>query len=152
MCKNSYKTAISRKKLSTPMEWLRSNCYFGEALDYGCGKGSDADILNSRGYVVEKFDPHFFPAPPTQKNYYTITCLYVLNTLPTVAERQAVIDAVRNLLTPHGKAYFAIRADRKALKGRTKTGSWQGYTPNELLKSGGELIHKTSGYEIYAIK
>ena len=48
----SYKTAKSRQTLSVPMRYLRL-CLNGRLLDYGCGKGSDADALG-----MEKYDPH----------------------------------------------------------------------------------------------
>lgn len=44
------KTAITRKTLSTPMKWLDDHHMLAcnrpnRRLDYGCGKGFDADLL-----------------------------------------------------------------------------------------------------------
>jgi ubiquinone/menaquinone biosynthesis C-methylase UbiE len=110
-------------------------------LDYGCGKGKDADLLE-----FVKYDPFYFPHFPTEK-FELITCNYVLNTLPDEAERQSVLDKIMELLLPQGEAYISVRADRKNLNGYTRKGTYQGYHPPML-----PLLHKGSGFEIYHLK
>lgn len=52
----SSKSAMSRTKPSTPAKYLfDNNLLVGKCLDYGCGKGKDADSYN-----MKKFDPEFF--------------------------------------------------------------------------------------------
>ena len=147
---NSHKTAIRRTKLSAPMKWLHENgCLPKERiLDYGCGRGADADNLHRMGYRIFKYDPHFFPDLPFLR-YNTITCLYVLNTIRKAADRYDVIRHVMSRLGHKGTAYFSIRADKKSLNGKTSKDTWQGYTPKELVDTGGKLLHRTSGFELY---
>ena len=60
---NSHKTAIKRNKLSAPMRYLsENNLLKGDLLDYGCGRGDDADLLS-----MDKYDP------PIVLSYDTIT-------------------------------------------------------------------------------
>ncbi len=57
---NAHKTAIRRTRgLSVPMKVLGHLIGDVTVLDYGCGRGEDADKLN-----FKKFDPHFFPDMP----------------------------------------------------------------------------------------
>ncbi len=122
---SSAKTAISRKTLSAPMRVLsRRKLLCGATLDYGCGRGFDADYLDIQGY-----DPHWrndesilFPM-----YYNTITCNYVLNVIESQDEREKVLDHIFWLLAPKGIAYITVRRDGHELKGKTKSGSWQGY-------------------------
>jgi hypothetical protein len=142
----SHLTAMTRKTLSAPMVWLDRQEAFTDhpphkVLDYGCGKGSDADH-----FEFDKYDPFYFPTFPTKK-YEIITCNYVLNVLPDAADRQKVIDNIIGLLESYGWAYFTVRSDTKELKGLTKRGTYQGYHPP--VHPNIEKFHKTSGYEIY---
>ena len=144
--KNSYKTAITRKKFSAPMKWLMYEDLLDpgfhlDLLDYGCGKGWDAMMLG-----MSKYDPHFFPTKPDGE-YGIITCNYVINTMASSFDRMNLILDIQNLLTDDGIAYITIRADKRNLNGITKTGSWQGFTPLNL-----PVVHKTSGYIIYELR
>ena len=67
----SHLTAISRRELSAPSRYLKEHeLLVGKLLDYGCGKGKDADILGAT-----KFDPHFFPdMDALYSNLDTIQC------------------------------------------------------------------------------
>ena len=117
MNNKSYLTAISRKKLSAPMKWLYTHALLQPRLDYGCGKGSDANIMG-----LLKYDPHYFPQR-FGRNFNLITCIYVLNVL-LPAEQVKVVQEVEDLLAPGGVAYFAVRRDVSP-QGWTKRGTWQ---------------------------
>jgi ATP adenylyltransferase len=98
-------TAISRKTLSLPAKWLaNNNLLTGSVLDYGCGKGVDANILNA-----DKYDPHYFPKPITKK-YNTIYCIYVLNVLKPENVIPVILD-IKSHLEKDGVAYLAVRRD-----------------------------------------
>lgn len=149
---NSYKTAISRKFLSAPMSWLYKHFVFeNPRLDYGCGKGTDADIIG-----MDKYDPHFFPQITRSKlaryKYNIITCIYVLNTIPDSFARMQVITNVKKLLRQYGTAYFAIRAENQCPNSYTKIGTWQGYHIEELEFLNAERIYQDKRFEIWKLK
>jgi ATP adenylyltransferase len=106
-----YKTAITRKKPSKPMTILENCSQFTDChrkLDYGCGKGFDADYFG-----MEKYDPHFFPDKPTGL-FDTITCNYVLNVIPDHSERVQVLKDIQGLLADdNSMAFIAVRRDLK---------------------------------------
>lgn len=99
---DSHKTAISRQALSVPMRFLQDRLN-GRKLDYGCGRGFDADELGMHGY-----DPHWFPERPRGK-FQTVTCIYVLNVIADPEERRSVEDRIIQLLAPGGRAFIAVR-------------------------------------------
>jgi len=89
----------------------------GRCLDYGCGRGRDADT-----YVLEGYDPAWRPQRPTG-TFDTILCTYVLNVVDEVVQ-EAILDDLKGLLSPGGKAYISVRRDlpREGKQGR---GCWQ---------------------------
>ncbi len=126
----AHKTARARKTISAPMKYLSDNGLLaGVMLDYGCGKGFDAEHFGM--YAV---DPHF-----TGGNIHTpegrlvadgcirfdvITSNYVINVIECPDVRRAVVEDIVRLLKPGGKAYIAVRRD--VIKaGVTKTGTYQ---------------------------
>jgi 2-polyprenyl-3-methyl-5-hydroxy-6-metoxy-1,4-benzoquinol methylase len=104
----SHKTAIRRKLHSAPSHYLaQRNLLKGRCLDFGCGHGKDAEILD-----LERYDPHFFPTKPKGK-FDTILCTYVLNVVPKDQEA-VILKRIKALLSrPHGKAYITVRRDVK---------------------------------------
>jgi len=119
----SHLTAIKRNKFSAPMQYLRGvfsttgGQSTGRYLDYGCGRGYDADALE-----LTKFDPHYFPQVP-EGEFDIITCNYVLNVIPLDGEEE-VVDKIWNLLAPDGVAYITVRRDVKK-EGLTSRGTFQ---------------------------
>jgi ubiquinone/menaquinone biosynthesis C-methylase UbiE len=116
---NAYKTAISRSKPSSPMRNLAlAGKLYGRMLDYGCGKGFDADYYN-----MTKYDTHYQPTFP-EGEFDVITCNYVLNVIQGLMERMEVIANIYRLLAPTGKAYITVRRD---VEGEviTKKGTFQ---------------------------
>jgi len=139
---NAHKTAISRKGPSAPMKWLdKHGLLVGEMLDFGCGKGADADA-----YCMDRYDPYYQPVVPGML-YDTITCNYVLNVIESEAERLTVIANLLALLTDDGVAYITVRNDKDKLNGTTRTGTWQGHIVLDL-----PVVHKCSGYVIYRLE
>ena len=105
----SFKTAISRTKPSKPMVILEKKGLLngGIGLDYGCGRGYDADY-----YGLDKFDPHWFNNKPLLSSYDFITCNYVLNVVDENTQAE-IVDKIRSLLTDDGVAYISVRRDIK---------------------------------------
>lgn len=98
----------------------------GRALDFGCGRGYDADAFG-----LERFDPHYAPQMPVG-TFDTVVCNYVLNVIPSPEEREATITVLSRLLAPGGIAYISVRNDINSLNGWTKRGTWQGHIELDL--------------------
>ena len=151
------RTARHRTKISTPVERLVDARLILPAadgwnppdviLDYGCGYGTDAYFLHA-----DRWDPCYFPdrGPLKDEHYNVVLCTYVLNILPTKAERQAVLDDVCRLLHPIlGWAYVTVRRD---VKGWHR--SWRGWQGNVQIPEGewtARSLWKTGWYETYEI-
>lgn len=104
---NSHKTAITRRGLSAPARTIQGRGLLrGRCLDYGCGKGGDAALLD-----VEKYDPYFYPEQPINR-FDTILCTYVLNVISPRRQKDLLSDISR-LLKKNGRAYIAVRRDFK---------------------------------------
>ena len=87
-------TAISRTTLSVPMRICLEKGIikqFTSFLDYGCGRGSDVNILrhtyNIRG---RGYDPYYKPDRVTKK-YDVVTCFFVLNVIECKDERIQIL-------------------------------------------------------------
>ena len=135
----SYLTAITRVAPSAPARYLHeADRLRGRCLDYGCGRGKDADT-----YGMDKYDPHFFPQAPTG-TYDTITCTYVLNVLDP-EDVPKVLQEVCSLLAPGGTAYFSVRRDLKspAVEGR-------GTTQHNVVINA-PILRQTRGYCLYVL-
>ena len=102
------KTAIERRKLSAPAEWLHgAHLLKGRVLDYGCGRGDIHRFLDLPGC---DYDPNFQPERPNGL-FDTVYCGYVLNVIPKPSDRDAVLLDIYGMLAPGGKAYIAVRRD-----------------------------------------
>jgi len=149
---NSNKTAISRKKLSAPMKFLikrgliHKNPPNLDQLDYGCGRGTDADELG-----MDKYDPYWFDEFPTQL-YDNITCHYVLNTIPDEYARKCVLINTFGLLKRGGTLYVAIHNRLSELKGWTSLGTWQGYVGDTCQNAGMTLIDYKNGFDMWKLR
>lgn len=114
-------TAIKRRSLSAPVDWLVRHQYLrsgqSKILDYGCGYGSDVQILKdwNEGYPVQGYDPYHKNADmtkgfPYNLNYDVVLCTYVLN----VVDEQEQIDIIRKMwqhLRENGQLYISVRRD-----------------------------------------
>lgn len=116
----SERTAIKRFKPSKPVEFLVKNSFLnGRLLDYGSGRGFDANYLGA-----DEYDSYWAPKQP-EGLYDTIICIYVLNVIESEKERHEVLKRIQSLLTPTGTAYIAVRTDTCDLHGHTSRGTFQ---------------------------
>ena len=148
----SHLTAIRRTKISAPIKELidwnevgigasSSDSVGDKILDYGCGRGYDADAMN-----WYKYDPHYFPSIIADDYYDIVICQYVLNVISSKKERVQVINSVLDCLKGSGKAFFIVRDDIKE-DGLTAKGTWQGVVNlDEYMRIWG---HKKGKYKIY---
>jgi len=134
----SHCTAITRKKPSVPMRHLAKIGVLdkGRKLDYGCGKGFDAEY-----FEMEKYDPHFSPIKP-EGLFDVITCNYVFNVIHENKIPELLIK-IKELLSSKGKAYITVRRDIKK-EGYTKKGTYQ---RNVILDL--PILKETSTYCTY---
>ena len=114
--KAPHQTAITRKKLSLPAQYLlQRDLLKGDVLDYGCGRGDDVRRLGQALGVhdwspVVGYDPHWRPNMPTKK-FDTIMCNYVLNVIIDPIQREEVLLHITSLLKPGGTAFITVRRD-----------------------------------------
>lgn len=110
----------------------------GKALDYGCGKGFDAQY-----YGLDKYDPHYYPNQPTGQ-YDVITCNYVLNVVDP-SEVVVILSKIRHLLADNGVAYLTVRRDI-VREGHTSKGTYQYNVKLNL-----PIVKENSRYCIYKL-
>lgn len=104
---NTEKTAITRRAPSAPARQLnKMGLLKGKMLDYGCGKGFDAEF-----YGMDKYDCYFEPEKPDEA-YDTIIAVYVLNTI-FPEEVETIVRDIQGFLKDEGIAYLAVRRDIK---------------------------------------
>jgi cyclopropane fatty-acyl-phospholipid synthase-like methyltransferase len=116
----SAKTAIKRRTLSLPVQWLLKKGYIRDVdkvLDYGCGHGFDCDKLGWDGW-----DLHHRPGD-VQKLYDVVVSVYVANVLLD-EEIEDFIKGIRARLKHNGTAFIAVRRDIKS-EGHTSRGTFQ---------------------------
>ena len=136
----SHNTAIARKKPSVPMRHLAKIGFLenGRKLDYGCGRGFDADFFH-----MDRYDPHYSPAKPTKK-YDIITCNYVLNVVSEF-DGANILQEIKGLLKAEGTAYITVRRDIKK-EGYTSKGTYQRNVVLDL-----PILKETKAYCIYMV-
>lgn len=103
-------TAMHRTELSAPVLFLhQNNLLKGTILDYGAGRGSDADFLAGKYHYtdVDRYDPFYFPTQPTRK-YDTVLCTYVLNVI-TSTEAEKVLNVIVSLMEDNASAFITVR-------------------------------------------
>lgn len=121
MSVKSYNTAISRKGPSSPLIRLEKlDKLHGSILDYGCGRGADAEYLLSKSFETESYDPHWKPESLGDNKYDTVLCTYVFNVVQE-GEQSGLIKKLLDRLHPDGKAYISVRRDIKK-EGETSRG------------------------------
>ena len=161
----THKTAISRNKLSAPVQWLLDNDHIKQRdhlLDYGCGKGTDVDFLNGLGIQTWAYDPYWFDVHFAKGVHDVVLCTYVLN---VIFRGTDAYDCVRGCIEASngGPIFFAVRNDKSNLKGWTKRNTYQWFVPLGFVQEvcnrvsvGIQIparivteVHKTSSYVIY---
>jgi DNA phosphorothioation-associated putative methyltransferase len=88
-----HRTALTRTQLSKPLrQALESGvlCSTKTLFDYGCGLGTDANMLRTMGYTVGAWDPAYFPDDP-KVHADVVNLGYVLNVIEDPAERVEVL-------------------------------------------------------------
>lgn len=149
----SHKTAITRSKISVPMRKLIENDLLTPEqtiLDYGCGKGSDAQFLLEKGFDMSGYDPYFFPRTEVLKDEFfdVVTCNYVLNVIKLDSIEEELLQNIKRVLKPGGIAYITVRRDVKQ-DGYTSKGTYQRDYKFQMKH---ETVAKFSGGETVRIQ
>lgn len=96
-----HRTALTRYALSKPMQLLAKHDFLEgkhTIFDYGCGKGSDVDILQKNAITAHGWDPHFCPDNP--KHSADIVNLgFVINVIEDKTERMEAVLGAYQLCT-----------------------------------------------------
>jgi SAM-dependent methyltransferase len=151
----SAKTAIARKRVSAPLQWLLDQDLIkGRACNWGEGKAKvDTLAMDERtGYAIG-YDPNTDAwYLPQGSKFDTIYVGYVLNTLDTDESGKCVAH-VKDHLAPGGTAYFSVRFDD--VNGVpyqdgviTRRGTFQTNVYREFRKTAA-FLHKTSNWGIF---
>jgi len=148
MSDKSHLTAIIRKNLPKPTQWLLKHglvtaCPRIQVLDYGSGRCGD---INPKEW--DNYDPHYRPWSCWHKrSYHLIICNYVLCVLPR-AKRMPILKDIQNHLKKNGVAYVSVRNDKpKQGWGKSTKGTYQGRVQNLPLA----LVHECAGFRTYLL-
>lgn len=139
-------TAITRGGPSAPVKYLEAKGLIrSPVLDFGSGRGEDAEWLRSRGYSVREYDPNFEGVSELPSGTYnTVLATYVLNVLPK-SEEAKILGQIRARLRPTGRAYVTVRGDVKTA-GATSRGYQR---PVELPA---EVVGRAAGSPIFELE
>lgn len=110
-----HSTAISRNKLSTPIEsYLKHNKPQGRVLYHGVGR----DDIGAKALGAEKYDP-FHPDENVRKaptgNFDEVHSHYTLNVVDKDTGKK-ILEHIHGLLNDNGKAVISVRRDLGSLK------------------------------------
>lgn len=90
-----YKTAITRRELSQPMQIMLAHGIVAEGrsiFDYGCGQGDDIAALTANGFEAYGWDPHHAP-DGLRKPADIVNLGFVLNVVEDPHERAETLKA-----------------------------------------------------------
>ncbi|RLC02740.1 MAG: hypothetical protein DRH90_13150 [Deltaproteobacteria bacterium] len=150
-------TAVSRKRISAPLEYILDRKYYLDkkyhsAFDYGCGRGKDFQWLKEEGYKIQAWDPYHYPdsKPGSEEKFDLVLCTYVINTIENIEDRKEVIKDAWSYVAPGGFLLISTRTDNE-IRSCAKSSKWtvfgdgyissidkqtfqKGFTGEELLK------------------
>ena len=92
-------TALTRTQLSAPMQTLARYGYLDQTrsvFDYGCGKGSDVQLLKDSNINVSGWDPYYFPNAE-KKTADIVNLGFVINVIEVPEERHLVLASAYEL-------------------------------------------------------
>lgn len=126
-----YKTAMRRTALSRPISAAIRDRVLTKDMsffDFGCGYGSDVEILKTSGFSASGWDPHFHPKNPKSKADI-VNLGFVLNVIEDPTERIEVLkeafDIAQECLVVAVRIDSAFFEDRFGDGSVTKDGSFQ---------------------------
>lgn len=139
-------TAMARTGPSAPVQHLRAHApelLRGRVLDFGSGRGADAEALRATAY-----DPHHPKASVRKRptgTFSTVLATYVLNVLPK-DERHAALREVAGYVRPGGHLVLAVRPQAEVAA--TVTGWARHGDGHQLLGEDGARTRFQRGYTL----
>lgn len=137
-------TAMARTGPSAPVQHLRAyapELLRGRVLDFGSGRGADAEALRATAY-----DPHHPKASVRKRptgTFSTVLATYVLNVLPK-DERHAALREAAGYVRPGGHLVLAVRPQAEVAA--TVSGWARNGDGHQLLGSDGARDRFQRGY------
>lgn len=92
-------TALTRNALSAPVQRLMSDCLLTAGrsfFDYGCGRGDDLAALETNGFAVAGWDPHFRPEG-SRIEADVVNIGFVINVIEDNEERREALRGAYDL-------------------------------------------------------
>lgn len=147
---NSKNTAIKRGGPSRPLlDLYEQQIYlhpdFHSVLDYGCGRGEDVRWLREKGFKhkIVGWDPNYIsnPLPGHDEKFDIVLCIYVVNVLPTVEEREQVILEAWDRVEAGGCLYLVARSEKELTQAR-KRKRWQQHNDGWITSKARKTFQK----------
>jgi DNA phosphorothioation-associated putative methyltransferase len=135
-----HKTALKRASLSRPMAMAITDRLITKdttVFDYGCGHGTDVEILKANKYKVAGWDPNFFPTNDKVPSD-VVNIGYVINVIEDLVERQETLreafKLAKHYLIVSARVDASLNSDEEYGDGHlTSVGSFQKiYTQREF--------------------
>ncbi|WP_020560062.1 DNA phosphorothioation-associated putative methyltransferase [Thiofilum flexile] len=151
-----HRTALTRYALSTPMQLLAKHDFLDgkyTIFDYGCGKGSDVEILQKNAITAQGWDPYFCPHNPKQMADI-VNIGFVINVIEDKSERREAVLGAYQLCTQFLCAAVML-GEQSPERGRlfrdgilTSRNTFQRYYSQEEFRA---YLHQVLGEEPVAV-
>jgi DNA phosphorothioation-associated putative methyltransferase len=122
-------TAIGRSQPSAPLRYLlATRCIPGSfrVLDFGCGRGRDAQYLNKRCNIdATGYDPNFPEFADWPEGEFDVVLMtYVLNVIDTMTERMTVLSEAWSKVKSGGSLFITTRTVRDIQRAASAKTPW----------------------------
>lgn len=139
-----HRAALMRKELSKPVRLALEANFFTEEttfFDYGCGYGTDVELMTEKGYISTGWDPYYHPQNPFI--FADIVNLgYVINVIESPPERQESLlkawELTQKILIVSAQVLITDKNQEQIVYGDgiiTRRNTFQKYYEQEELKN-----------------
>lgn len=152
-----HRAAMVRKRLSRPLRLVLEAGLFEPGMsffDYGCGYGSDVEIMREKGFISDGWDPFYQPYNSLKKADL-VNLGYIINVIENVTERrEALLKAwslTKEILIVSAQVLIDDRNSGYMIYGDgiiTERNTFQKYYEQEELKNYIEQVLKEEAIPI----
>jgi DNA phosphorothioation-associated putative methyltransferase len=133
---NAHKTAIRRSAESKPMKRLVAAGVVsksGRTLDFGCGWGADVEWLQRQRIDAVGWDPHedFGRSRRPTGKFAVVTAIYLVNVLPSVAERVAALTHAWSFVE-RGGCLVVVSRSKAEIVAEVRNKTWPAHSDGHL--------------------